>query len=194
MSTTPSRTLRIPDKSSRSRVGFNAPSAIVGPEIALSSPLKRHSSSALIGSPSFSAGAGAGATGSGVDDDRLSTTDDAASTSSSTNTVCLKVNRTGTSASATPYFMSKTASKSSWFVLMRPSGIETIERSNRAARALISDVLPVPGGPCSNTPSFFGEPLTANLPVPAWNASRSDSNSSFSGKKSESNVFDAARR
>ena len=42
--------------------------------------------------------------------------------------------------------------------------------------------------------SFFGEPLTANLPVPAWNASRSDSNSAFSGKKSESNVFDAARR
>ena len=62
------------------------------------------------------------------------------------------------------------------------------------AMALISDVLPVPGGPCSNTPSFFGEPLTANRPVPAWNASRSDSNSSFSGKKSESNVFDAARR
>ena len=89
--------------------------------------------------------------------------------------------------------MSKTASKSSWFVLMRPSGIGAIERSNRAARALISDVLPVPGGPCSNTPSFFGEPLTANLPVPAWSR-LSDSNSSFSGKKSESNVFDAARR
>merc|ERR1719359_1512405 len=92
-----------------------------------------------------------------------------------------------------PYFMSKTASKSSWFVLMRPSGIETMDRSNRAARALISDVLPVPGGPCSNTPSFFGEPLTANRPVPAWNASNSASSSAFSGKKSESNVFAAAR-
>ena len=83
---------------------------------------------------------------------------------------------------------------SSWLVVMRASGTFTIERPVCCANALIKLVLPVPGGPCSNTPSFFGEPLTANLPVPAWNASRSDSNSSFSGKKSESNVFDAARR
>eukprot|EP00965_Chrysotila_dentata_P047006 1560411-Pleurochrysis_carterae.AAC.1 len=35
----------------------------------------------------------------------------------------------------------------------------------------MSDVLPVPGGPCSRSPSLCGNPGTANLPVFACDAS-----------------------
>ena len=52
-----------------------------------------------------------------------------------------------------------------WLVRMRESGTLTTLRPVWQARALIKEVFPVPGGPCSRSPSLWGYPLMAYLPV-----------------------------
>mmetsp|Transcript_13203 Transcript_13203/g.40666 ORF Transcript_13203/g.40666 Transcript_13203/m.40666 type:complete len:202 (-) Transcript_13203:914-1519(-) len=195
VSTTPSKTFKIPERSSLSETALDDAASVdhCGP-CALSSAMAMHSRSAWSGSAggAYAAVGAAASTAAVAPPSRLWTTLDAASTSSKTKTHCLNDSRAGTSRSSTSNFRSKTASMSSWFVLMRPRGIETTFRPRRAASALIRLVLPVPGGPCRSNPSFFGEPRTAKRPVPAWNESSNESSSSFSGKKSESNVLCAA--
>ena len=60
----------------------------------------------------------------------------------------------GTSSPITMYCWSNMMSISSWLVEMRARGTLTIERPVCCASALMSDVLPVPGGPCSSSPSL----------------------------------------
>lgn len=48
--------------------------------------------------------------------------------------------------------------KRTWLVLICESGMEMMERSVCCARALMRDVLPVPGGPCSSSPSLWPYP------------------------------------
>mmetsp|Transcript_36517 Transcript_36517/g.102959 ORF Transcript_36517/g.102959 Transcript_36517/m.102959 type:complete len:354 (+) Transcript_36517:265-1326(+) len=81
---------------------------------------------------------------------------DAASTSSMTNMTSLKPSLMGTSSPRTAYCWSNMMSMSSWFVLMRASGTFTMERPVCWAMALMRLVLPVPGGPCSKSPSLCG--------------------------------------
>jgi hypothetical protein len=64
-----------------------------------------------------------------------------------------------------------------------------MERPVCAASALMSDVLPVPGGPCSRKPSFWGYPGMANLPRPWVKASRRSSRAALSGWKRLVNVL-----
>ena len=78
---------------------------------------------------------------------------------------------------------------SSWFVVMRASGTFTIERPVCCANALINDVLPVPGGPCSSSPNLCGYPCTAYLPVRLTKCLSSPSSFSFSSKKRDENCF-----
>ena len=85
---------------------------------------------------------------------RFSTTEVAASTSSITNTTFPKSILIGMSSPGTRKLWSKMQSISSWLVLIRPSGTETTLRPVYCASALMSDVLPVPGGPCSSSPSL----------------------------------------
>mmetsp|Transcript_13005 Transcript_13005/g.40390 ORF Transcript_13005/g.40390 Transcript_13005/m.40390 type:complete len:296 (+) Transcript_13005:380-1267(+) len=89
---------------------------------------------------------------------------------------------------------SNITSMSSWLVRMRESGTEMMWRFVCAAMALTSDVLPVPGGPWSSSPSLCGKPLIANLPLRSSKCCRMLSTLSRSGKKMLLNVFSPERR
>ena len=90
---------------------------------------------------------------------------EAASTSSITKITSLKLSLIGMSSPFTANDWSNTMSISSWFVSMRASGMETTLRPVCCAMALMRDVFPVPGGPCSSRPSLCGNPLILYLPV-----------------------------
>ena len=62
------------------------------------------------------------------------------------------------------------------------------------AMALISDVLPVPGGPQSSNPNLCGKPGISYLPVLASNVSRDARTRPFSAKNNESKVFSSESR
>mmetsp|Transcript_13788 Transcript_13788/g.41010 ORF Transcript_13788/g.41010 Transcript_13788/m.41010 type:complete len:252 (+) Transcript_13788:170-925(+) len=79
-----------------------------------------------------------------------------ASTSSITKMTSLKRNLIGTSWPRIWYLLSNITSMSSAFVWMRASGTLTMFRFVWCANALIIEVLPVPGGPCSNKPNLCG--------------------------------------
>mmetsp|Transcript_14742 Transcript_14742/g.46375 ORF Transcript_14742/g.46375 Transcript_14742/m.46375 type:complete len:239 (+) Transcript_14742:366-1082(+) len=79
-----------------------------------------------------------------------------ASTSSMTKMTSLKPSLIGTSWPTMWYRWSNITSMSSEFVSRRARGTFTIERCVWCARALIMEVLPVPGGPWSRSPSLWG--------------------------------------
>mmetsp|Transcript_10635 Transcript_10635/g.34795 ORF Transcript_10635/g.34795 Transcript_10635/m.34795 type:complete len:231 (+) Transcript_10635:50-742(+) len=187
-STTPSNTFRTPDRSRRSASSLGAKSVDVAPVAASSAAMSARSLETGSASAAIAGGGGFAASSSAASP-RLRTTEDAASTSSRTKIVCRKVSDTAQSTCATLNLRSKTASMSSWFVWTLVSGIETTFRPVRCAMALMSDVLPVPGGPCNRTPSLCGNPATAYFPRFAWKASSKDRSLLLSLKKRDSKVF-----
>ena len=60
--------------------------------------------------------------------------------------------------------------------------------------ALISDVLPVPGGPQSSRPSLCGKPGISYLPVFFSNVSNDFRTLALSAKNNDSKVFSSERR
>mmetsp|Transcript_22399 Transcript_22399/g.38265 ORF Transcript_22399/g.38265 Transcript_22399/m.38265 type:complete len:210 (+) Transcript_22399:1022-1651(+) len=78
---------------------------------------------------------------------------------------------------------------SAWLVSICASDTLMIERPVCSASALISDVLPVPGGPCSSRPILCGKPPTAYLPSLFWKSESSFSSASFCGNQRASNVL-----
>mmetsp|Transcript_68781 Transcript_68781/g.135156 ORF Transcript_68781/g.135156 Transcript_68781/m.135156 type:complete len:266 (-) Transcript_68781:951-1748(-) len=87
---------------------------------------------------------------------RRCTTLEAASTSSITKITSLNPSLMGTSSPCTQYRWSNMMSISSWLVVILAKGTFTMDRFVCCARALISEVFPVPGGPCSKRPSLCG--------------------------------------
>mmetsp|Transcript_18463 Transcript_18463/g.52764 ORF Transcript_18463/g.52764 Transcript_18463/m.52764 type:complete len:439 (-) Transcript_18463:1042-2358(-) len=120
---------------------------------------------------------------------RRFTTFEAASTSSITKMTSLKFNRTATSQSSTRYFLSKKMDMSSALVETLESGTLMMDRPVWCASALMRLVLPVPGGPCSITPSLCGYPAMEYLPVRSVKWPMRLSSDSFSWKKRLSKVF-----
>mmetsp|Transcript_42145 Transcript_42145/g.109738 ORF Transcript_42145/g.109738 Transcript_42145/m.109738 type:complete len:256 (+) Transcript_42145:523-1290(+) len=118
----------------------------------------------------------------------------AASTSSITNIRSENFILIGKSPPWTGNTKSKRRSISSWFVLILARFTDTTCRFRWCANALIRDVLPVPGGPSSSSPSLSGKPSMANLPSFRVNWSIRRSSCSFSGKNRDSNVFWSDRR
>mmetsp|Transcript_24380 Transcript_24380/g.54978 ORF Transcript_24380/g.54978 Transcript_24380/m.54978 type:complete len:223 (-) Transcript_24380:746-1414(-) len=120
---------------------------------------------------------------------RRCTTFEAASTSSITKITSLKPSLSGTSSPTMWYCWSNMMSISSWLVVIRAKGTFTMCRFVCCASALMSEVLPVPGGPCSRSPSLWGYPGMAYFPVLFLKCLRMPKIWSFSSKKSESKVF-----
>mmetsp|Transcript_9482 Transcript_9482/g.31432 ORF Transcript_9482/g.31432 Transcript_9482/m.31432 type:complete len:270 (+) Transcript_9482:356-1165(+) len=112
-----------------------------------------------------------------------------ASMSSITKMRSEKVRRRDGSPPMTSRVRSYMMSASCVFVCTCASETLMIERPVWWASALMSEVLPVPGGPWSRRPTFCGKPATAYLPVPRSKSASSLKSESFCGKKSDEKVL-----